>query len=256
MSIEIDLSKITPYGDHLGDGFVQISFTLPIPFTENGKKAAIALAKKMGIERPDIVHCQELSPGFSFFAIYGKCSYAIDYDSLLTGEAEINALNADQIETFIEKHFSRPIIIVGASTGTDTHTIGLDSILNMKGFDGQHGLEAYEGFKVFNLGGQVANEILVDRVIDLRADVVLVSQTVTQQGLHIKNLTHLVGLLNQRQMRDKILLICGGHGLSDELAQELGYDKGFTKGCSPDLVASYIVRELAKRPLPISGLSR
>jgi beta-lysine 5,6-aminomutase beta subunit len=248
MSIEIDLSKVKPYGDHLDDGLVHVTFTLPVPFNEKGKKAAIALAKQMGIERPSIVHCQELAPGFSFFAIYGKCSYRIDFESLITGEVEIEVLNEDQIEDLIENHLNRPIIIVGASTGTDTHTIGLDSILNMKGFDGQHGLEAYEGFKVFNLGGQVANEVLVERVIDLKADVVLVSQTVTQQELHIKNLTHLVGLLNQRQIRDQVLLICGGHGLSDDLAQELGYDKGFTKGCTPNLVASYIVRELAKRP--------
>jgi beta-lysine 5,6-aminomutase beta subunit len=247
MTTPIDLSSVRPYGDHLDDGMLHVSFTLPVLLNERGKKAALELAIKMGIERPHIVHCLELFPGFSSFTIYGKCIHQIVYAPLIEDETEIGIMNDEQIEATIEHDLRRPVIIIGATTGSDTHTIGLDSILNMKGFDGEHGLEAFEGFKVFNLGGQVANENLVERVMDLRADVVLVSQTVTQQDLHIKNLTHLVDLLNRRQLRDKVLLICGGHGITDELARELGYDKGFTKGCSPNIVATYIVRELAKR---------
>ena len=75
----------------------------------------------------------------------------------------------------------------------------------------------------------------------------LVSQTVTQQDLHVHNLTRLVELVEAEGLRKQLLLICGGSRISDELAKELGFDAGFSKGTYPNHLASYIVRELAER---------
>ena len=44
-----------------------------------------------------------------------------------------------------------------------------------------------------------------------------------------------------------MILTCGGPRVSNELAKELGYDAGFSKGTYPYHVASFIVRELAAR---------
>ncbi len=38
----------------------------------------------------------------------------------------------------------------------------------------------------------------------------LVSQTVTQKDIHIKNLTELVEMLEAEGLRDKVILACGG----------------------------------------------
>ena len=47
--------------------------------------------------------------------------------------------------------------------------------------------------------------------------------------------------------RKQMILTCGGPRVSNELAKELGYDAGFSKGTYPHHVASFIVRELAAR---------
>ena len=47
--------------------------------------------------------------------------------------------------------------------------------------------------------------------------------------------------------RKQLILTCGGPRVSNELAKELGYDAGFSKGTYPYHVASFIVRELAAR---------
>ncbi|HLR34145.1 MAG TPA: cobalamin-dependent protein, partial [Tissierellales bacterium] len=104
--------------------------------------------------------------------------------------------------------------------------------------------ERYEGVKAINMGSQVPNEELVAKAIELDADAILVSQVVTQKDVHIPNLTELVELLEAEGIRDEIILACGGPRISHELAQELGYDAGFTTGSYAEDVASFIVTEL------------
>ena len=45
----------------------------------------------------------------------------------------------------------------------DAHTVGIDAILNYKGYAGDKGLESYKGFEAYNLGAQVENEQLAAR---------------------------------------------------------------------------------------------
>ncbi|HYG57333.1 MAG TPA: cobalamin-dependent protein, partial [Symbiobacteriaceae bacterium] len=141
----------------------------------------------------------------------------------------------------------RKITVVGACTGSDAHTVGLDAILNMKGFHGDYGLERYSEFAVCNMGSQVPNEALVAKALEVKADAVLVSQVVTQKNIHLHNLTQLVDLLEAEGVRDKIILIAGGPRIAHELAVELGFDAGFGAGTVPSQVASYILQELLTR---------
>lgn len=244
MHIKPDLSFARPYGDHMDDGLVQISFTLPVPFNKQGKKAAQILAMQMGIETPDVVHHEELLNGFSFFIIYGKCNHSVNYNTIKLDEADVEALTQKEIEKLVRDNFKRDIVVVGAATGTDTHTVGIDSILNMKGNDGHYGLERYKGFNIFNMGGQVPNEKLLAKAIEVNADAILVSQTVTQQRLHIQNLTQFVDMVEAENLRDRFILIVGGPRITNELAKELGYDAGFSKGTYSNHVAAFIIKQL------------
>ena len=45
---EVDFTRVKPYADHLGDGILQLSFTLPVPYGLAARKAAEELAVKMG----------------------------------------------------------------------------------------------------------------------------------------------------------------------------------------------------------------
>ena len=92
----------------------------------------------------------------------------------------------------------RKIVVVGACTGSDAHTVGIDAILNMKGYAGEKGLEAYKSFEAYNLGAQVENDQLLERAQALSADSILVSQVITQRNCHKENGRALIELLEKR----------------------------------------------------------
>lgn len=250
-----DLTQVKPYADHLGDGLMQLSFTLPVPYGLAARRAAQELATKMGLAHPEVVHYQPLTEGYTFFVMFGECTHTIDYASLSEDGFEVEYMTEEEIESFAREQIGRPIVVVGASTGTDTHSVGIDAMLNLKGFHGHHGLEGYKAFRAHNLGSQVPNSVLLSKALDLRADAILVSQTVTQQNLHIANLSELVEMVEAEGRRKQLILACGGPRVSNELAKELGYDAGFSKGTYPHHVASFIVRELAARAQDANGAS-
>jgi beta-lysine 5,6-aminomutase beta subunit len=241
------LEAVRPYGDHLDDGLVQMSFTLPVTHGALAREAALALVTQMGLVRPEIVHAKPLTEGYTYFVVFAQCNHTVDCRQLGATDTPMRAMSEEECDAFIAERIGRPLVVIGASTGTDTHSVGIDSILNLKGFDGRHGLEAYHWFRAHNLGSQVPNTALLAKAFELRADAILVSQTVTQQGLHLHNLTELVELVEAEGRRRDVLLICGGPRISDELAKELGFDAGFSKGTYPNDVAAFIAQEVAAR---------
>lgn len=245
----LDLTKLKPYGDTMNDGKVQVSFTLPVPDNDKGAEAAKILAKKMGLEEPNVAHHQSLDKNFTFYVVYGSINSTVDYESIHVQTVEVDTLSMEEINKYIKENIKRNIVIVGASTGTDAHTVGIDAVMNMKGYAGHYGLERYDMIDAYNLGSQVANEDFIKKAIELKADVLLVSQTVTQKNVHIQNLTELVELLEAEGIRDKVILICGGPRISHELAKELGYDAGFGPGKYADDVATFAVTEITSRDL-------
>ncbi|SES93899.1 beta-lysine 5,6-aminomutase beta subunit [Natronincola peptidivorans] len=250
MAIEkVDLTKVKPYGDTLNDGMAQLSFSLPVPYGEEAREAARLLALKMGLEEPSIVDAKDLGIGYTYFVVYGKCKHTVDYSSIQVAKVEVDTMEKEEVEAYIESNIGRDVVIIGACTGTDAHTVGIDAILNMKGFDGHYGLERYNGIEAYNLGSQVPNEELVAKAIELKADAILVSQIVTQKDVHIPNLTELIEMLEAEGIRDKMVVVCGGPRISHELAKELGYDAGFTSGSYAEDVGSFIVEEMVKRKL-------
>lgn len=243
----LDLTQITPYGDTMNDGKVQISFTLPVSNDTKATKAAMILSKKMGLKDPSIVYQEELFENFTFFIIYGNLIHTVDYLAIKSDIIESEIMSMEEINEFIEDNLNRKVVVLGATTGTDAHTVGIDAIMNMKGFAGHYGLERYEMLDAHNLGSQVLNEDFVKKAIELNADVLLVSQTVTQKKVHVLNLTNLVELLEAEGIRDDVILICGGPRISNELAKELGYDAGFGPGTFAENVASFFIKELVKK---------
>ncbi len=245
----IDLTKIKPYGDTLNDGMVQMSFTLPVQCGDEADEAARQLVSKMGFDDPAVVYSHDLGIGYTYFIVYGKCTHTVDFTTIEVPKVSMEFMEKEQVEEYIAENIKRKVVIIGACTGTDAHTVGIDAIMNMKGFDGHYGLERYNGIEAINMGSQVPNEELVAKAIETKADAILVSQVVTQKDVHIPNLTQLVEILEAEGVRDKIVLVCGGPRLSHELAQELGYDAGFGTGSFANHVATFIVKQIVDRNL-------
>ena len=238
---------VKAYGDTIDDGRMQLSFTLPVSLSDVSKEAAKRMALLMGLENPSVVHAEDMGKEFSFYILYGQCRHKVDLESIQVVKPELDALEKDEIVCLIETEVKRPVVMVGACIETDAHTVGIDAIMNMKGFNGHKGLESYHGVKALNLGAQVDSEELVARAIEEGADAILVSQVVTQKNVHLDNLTRLADILEAEGLRDKIILAVGGPRISHELAKELGYDVGFGSGTYAEDVASFVVQEIIRR---------
>ena len=226
----LDLTHLRAYGDTMNDGKVQTSFTLPVKNDDRGTEAARELAKKMGLSEPNVALAMPLDKEFTFYVVYGSCVHTVDYTSIEVQSVEQEVMDMHVCDEFIREHFGRKLVMVGACTGTDAHTVGIDAIMNRKGFAGHYGLERYEMIEAYNLGAQVPNEEFVRQALALNADVLLVSQTVTQRDVHIQNLTELIELLEAEGVRSRFVVNCGGASITHELAKELGYDAGFSPG--------------------------
>ena len=239
---------VRPYGDTLNDGAVQMSFTLPVAHSTKADEAALLYVKKLGFKEVEVVHSNPLSKEFTFFVVYGKTDISIDYDKVKVEEVE-KSMDFYEVNDFIKENFDRKIVVVGACSGTDAHTVGIDAILNMKGFDQHYGLERYPMIDAYNLGAQIPNEDLIKKAVELKADAILISQIVTQKEVHIQNLTDFVELLEAEGLRSNIVICAGGPRIGNKLALELGYDAGFGRGTYPENVASFIVKKIHERGL-------
>ena len=236
---------VRAYGDTTGDGMVQVSFTLPLPHDKRAEGAALQLAAKMGMEPALLVHAKAMGPHFTFFVVYGPVSHLVDVREVEVMEREFELLSARDTNAAIRKHLRRKLVVVGACIGTDAHTVGIDAILNIKGFAGEKGLEYYRELTVHNLGAQVLIPDLVNTARELKADAVLVSQVVTQKDAHIHNTTAMSAAFREAFPAGEVPhLIVGGPRFEEGSAGALGVDRIFGRGTTPGEVASYLVHAL------------
>jgi beta-lysine 5,6-aminomutase beta subunit len=240
-------SVIRPYGDTTGDGRVQVSFTLPVPFGTAGEQAraegaALQLAAKMGLAPAMVVHAKGMGTGFTFFIVYGRVGHLVDLSQVVVAEREFPLLSSAEVNLRIRSGLGRKLVVVGACIGTDAHTVGIDAILNVKGHAGEKGLEYYREIRVVNLGAQVEVPALVSRAQAEGADAVLVSQVVTQRDAHITGARELAAAFGA--VPERPLLVVGGPRFDPAAAASLGVDKIFGKGTTPGEVASYLAYAL------------
>ena len=241
------MPEIKPYGDATGDGKVQLSFTLPIPESERARLAALELAGKMGMARAQVAHMKGMGPDYTFFVVYGATSHSVDPDAIEVAEREYPLLTYQEVNRVVRETLKRRMVVVGACTGTDAHTVGLEAILSMKGFAGDHGLEYFPELRVVNMGAKVTPGEIVTADRDEGADAVLVSQVVTQRDAHILHLTEVRAALEEAALRDRLVLVGGGPRFSPEQAAELGYDRIFGRNTKPSEVASFLAWAVAGR---------
>ena len=235
---------IRAYGDRI-DGSVQMSFSLPMPASEHAKEVAKHYAEAHGLDHVLVASMERASDDFSFFVVYGKSKHTVSPGEIKVPDVHIPTWSPKEIDEHIKTKLKRRIVIVGACTGFDAHTVGIDAIINIKGAAGDKGLESYAWIAAYNLGAQVDNPSLLAKARDLKADAVLVSQIITQRDIHKENAQELI-LLAQKQNLRHMKFILGGPRIDNLLAQQLGYDAGFGSGTKPSDVAAYILDVLLK----------
>lgn len=244
---EIDLHKLVPYGDTTGDGAIQFSFTLPVEPSPKAREAATFLVREWGFHDVKIAHMSKIGVNHSLFVVFARTDKGIDFTKVVVPELSTEKRTYKEIDKLILSELKHPIRVVGACTGYDAHTVGLDAILNMKGFDGDIGLERYKGFKCVNMGSQVPTDELIDRAVKEKADAILLSKIVTQKDIHIADMKDLMTKLKKRGLEGRFILVAGGPRVTHKLAVELGFDAGFTIGARPTDVANFLLEKMIEK---------
>ena len=238
--------RIRPYGDTRGDGMIQLSFTLPLPHGPLAEAAAAQLATKMGLDPAMVAHSAAVGPEFTFVVVYGSVTHTVDLDEVRVVERDYPLLTPAEVNAAVRAGLHRKLVVVGACVGTDAHTVGIDAILNVKGFGGQKGLEYYRELRVINMGAQVGVDDLVRHAQQERADAVLISQVVTQREAHLRGTRETAHAFREAMGRQRPLLVAGGPRFDPLMADELGVDRVFGRGTTPGEVASYLVHAVTK----------
>lgn len=113
----LDLTRLKPYGDTMNDGKVQTSFTLPVKDDERGEEAARQIAKKMGLEEPNVAYHAALDKEFTFYVVYGSCVHSVNYEDIHVITVESDVMSMEDTNDYIREHIGRKVVMVGASTG-------------------------------------------------------------------------------------------------------------------------------------------
>lgn len=245
---EVNLKKIKPCGDRIDDGLVQLSFTLPIKPSPEAKETARQFAEKLNLENAHVVHMEAMGDAFTFFVVYGTAWPSIDYTKVEVPQLDFPEFTYEELTRLMTRSVKENLVIVGACTGSDAHTVGIDAILNMKGYNHDYGLERYPKFTVHNLRSQLSNKELIENAVKLKANALLVSQVVTQRDSHLKNLKELKELIEkEKHLSKNLITIIGGPRIDHALAAKLGFDAGFGPDTKPSQVASFILKEYLER---------
>ncbi len=238
---------IRPYGDRKDDGVLQISFVLPVPASEKAKEAAALMAKQLGLSHVLVSAMEPCGEGYSFFVVYGRTNLQVDFNSIEVPVVTHRKHPFDELNEVVKRDLGRRIVVVGACIGTDSHTTGIDAIMNMKGFSGDYGLERYPQFRAINLGSQVEPAALVARAKAEKADAILVSKVVTQRDVHKEDARALIEIAKQEKIFETTIFIFGGPRVDHKTALELGFDAGFGPGTKPSDVANYVYYRMLER---------
>src|SRR5579885_1418587 len=103
--------RIKPYGDTKDDGAVQLSFTLPIEWSEAADEAARQLVAKMGFEEVAVAEGRRIANGYSFFVVYARTPVAVDIDAIAAPSAGGNnaTMSMEEVDAFIRERVGRKV---------------------------------------------------------------------------------------------------------------------------------------------------
>ena len=132
-----------PYGDTTGDGMVQVSFTLPMPHDKRAEGAAAAAGRQDGHGPGAGGARQADGAGLHLLRGLRQGQPPGRHPRSQVVERDFPLLSAKEVNIAIKRRLRRRLVVVGACIGTDAHTVGIDAILNIKGFAGEKGLEYY-----------------------------------------------------------------------------------------------------------------
>ncbi len=224
---------IKPEMEWLADGTVVLEVFLPTDM-KTAEFAAIEIAAKMNISDPEVIHAEMLHPSEGTrIQVKGKVDISVDLDMLKIPDEPV-VLTDDELWAAIDE---KPLKIVAATIGEDEHSVGLREVIDIK----HGGIEKW-GIEVEYLGTSCPVEKLVDAAIEINADAILASTIISHDDIHYKNMKKIHDLCVEKGVREKLLIVCGGTQVINELAVKTGIDAGFGRGSKGKNIATFLVK--------------
>jgi D-ornithine 4,5-aminomutase subunit beta len=232
---EVGGDVIKPEVEWAGDGIVCVNLFIPEK-EDVAEAAAYVMAKKMGLDSPEVIHKRVMHPAEgTFFEVKGRLSVAVRRDELVIPKREA-LIPEEEIHSFVR---GENLSLVAATVGEDEHSVGMREIIDIK----HGGVEKY-GFVCHYLGTSAPVEKLLDAARETGSRIILISTIISHNDIHKVNMRRLNDLAVERGERKNLILIAGGTQVTDEIAKESGMDAGFGRGTKGHHVASYLVKRL------------
>lgn len=229
---------LRPEAEWAGDGIALVEMMIP-DRAEIAVEAALEMARKMGLNDPEVVNLQVLQPAEGCFVeVKGRVGFDIDKTTLTIPE-KIELLPEEELRQVVSNN---ELSVVAGTVGEDEHSVGMREILDIK----HGGLEKY-GVQYRYLGTSVPVEKMVDAAIESGADAILISTVISHNEVHRNMMRKLAEVAKEKGIRDKIVLIAGGTQVSRDMAAETGLDATFGRGTKGIDVLDAIVRTMRKR---------
>ena len=147
---------LRPYGDTTGDGMVQMSSRCRCRTPRSPRARRPSWPTRWASTRRWWCTPSRWARTSRSSSSTAGCNHLVDADKVEVVERDYPLLTPKEVNAAIKRALRRRLVVVGACIGTDAHTVGIDAILNIKGFAGEKGLEYYREIKVVNLGAQVS----------------------------------------------------------------------------------------------------
>ncbi len=123
-----------------------------MPYSVKAADVGKQFLERLGFHTVGIAECSAIDPDFTFFVAYGRTEVGIDPDQVKGDYLEVEEMDYYAINALIKERLGRKLSVVGAAIESDAHTVGIDAIMNMKGFAGNYGLERYPEMDALNMG--------------------------------------------------------------------------------------------------------
>ena len=229
---------IKPEMEWLADGTVMLTMFFPTD-VRHAEAAALEVGKRMNLNDCEVINREIMQRAEGTrIEMKGKVGFSINMNDLVLPTVP-DVLSDEELWDAIDK---KPMRIVAGTIGDDEHSVGLREILNIK----HGGIEKY-GIECIYLGTSVPPEKLVQAAIETNADAMLASCIISHDDIHYKNIAKVDRIAREMGVRDKLMFVAGGTQVTDEGAREAGADVGFGRGSHGCHVATFLVKERARR---------
>lgn len=240
--------EVSLYRDRQSETNVEASFVVNLPRSPEARLAALSFAEKMGLGKARILSMEAVDAERTRVTLAGLSETSLSLDDVRAVTAESTRYDFDAINRLLMNRFERPIVVLGACVGTESQSIALDTIFNMRGYLGDFGLERYGALRAINIREVADAQTVARAVVETRADAVLLSRGgVPPEELpgELKRLLQTVR--GADGVAPHLITMCHGPRITQASAAELGFDAGFGPGTLPNQVAGFITTEIIKR---------